>query len=449
MRTVYRHAERWLRIVPAAVLVYIVAYMDRVNIGFAMAGGMNESLHLSAVASGTAAGMFFWGYLLLQVPGGHFAEHRSPKRFLQWSIVAWAVISALTAFVRSGTELLVMRFLLGLAEGGAYPAILVLIGRWFTRAELGRANGLFMISLPLSAAISNPVSGWIVSHYSWRGLFLFEGTIAFALLLVWVPLICDDPAQAAWFRGPERQWLLSSLAAEKAAAQHSGRAGDRASYSQLLVRKDLWLMIAIYFFFTASIFGFLFWLPTILKGLTETTLTRVGWLSALPLLASAVGVYVFGALSDRSGNRRWYCAAAMIAFGVFFGAAFAVHRMALLAYGLLLVAGFFSKAMLSPFWSMPTVLFAPGVSGGARGVINGIANIGGFVGPVIVGWLTSADAAPGRAIAFMSAMAIAGGILTMLLPASTARFASPGAGKNVSTPTATGSDARLVRSRRL
>jgi MFS family permease len=420
--------------------------MDRVNIGFAMAGGMNEALHLSALSSGTAAGVFFWGYLLLQVPGGHFAEHRSPKRFIQWSIVAWALISALTAFVRSGSELLAMRFLLGVAEGGAYPAILVLIGRWFTRAELGRANGLFLISLPLSAAISNPVSAWIVSHYNWRGLFLFEGGVACVLLLVWLPLISDDPANAKWFQGPEREWLLATIAADKHAARWPTKAGNRANYAELLARKELWLMIAIYFLFTTSIFGFLFWLPTILKRLTRMSLTTVGWLTAFPLLASAAGVYVFGALSDRSGNRRWYCAAAMIAFGVCFESAVVVHRFALLSYGLLIVAGFFSKAMLSPFWSIPSVLFPRGVSGGARGVINGIANLGGFVGPVIVGWMATAGSGPESCIAFMSAVAVAGGLLTMLLPAPTARFVVVGEENLVSSAAETESGSKPVRS---
>jgi MFS family permease len=189
---------RWWRIITPAMIIYVIAYMDRVNISFAMAGGMNEALGLSMTVSGLAAGIFFWGYLVLQVPGGHIAEHGSAKKFVMWTIIAWGGISFLTGFVQNSWQLLAMRFLLGVAEGGVYPAILVVIGKWFPQKELGRANGLFLISLPLSAAVTNPISGWVVTHYSWRGLFFFEGVVSLALIFIWMPLISDCPEDAMW-----------------------------------------------------------------------------------------------------------------------------------------------------------------------------------------------------------------------------------------------------------
>ncbi len=155
---------RWWRIIPPTIIIYIIAYMDRVNIGFAMAGGMNKALGMTNAIAGLAAGMFFWGYLVLQIPGGHLAEHGSAKKFITWTIVGWGTISFLTGFVHTSWQLIIMRFLLGVAEGGVYPAVLVVIGKWFPQKELGRANGLFLISLPLSAAVTNPISGWVVTH---------------------------------------------------------------------------------------------------------------------------------------------------------------------------------------------------------------------------------------------------------------------------------------------
>ena len=214
VQTAIPHA-RWIRIIPPTIIVYIIAYMDRVNIGFAMAGGMNETLGLSLATSGFAAGVFSWGYLILQMPGGHIAEHGSAKKFVMWTIVGWGTISFLTGFVQSGWQLYIMRFLLGVAEGGVYPAMLVIVGKWFPQKELGRANALFLCSLPFSAAITNPISGWIVSHYNWRGLFFFEGVLSLALIAVWLPLVSDSPKSQVDFQRRKR-----------ISADH---AGDRAS----------------------------------------------------------------------------------------------------------------------------------------------------------------------------------------------------------------------------
>ncbi len=297
---------RWWRIIPPTIIIYIVAYMDRVNIGFAMAGGMNQALGMTKAIAGLAAGMFFWGYLVLQIPGGHLAEHGSAKKFITWTIVGWGTISFLTGFVHNSWQLIVMRFLLGVAEGGVYPAVLVVIGKWFPQKELGRANGLFLISLPLSATLTNPISGFVVSHYTWRGLFFFEGIVSLALIAVWWPLISDRPEEAKWISKEEKEYLLTTLAKEKAIAVANMQAASQVkwSYKQLFMDKNIWIMAILYVCYTSGTYGYLIWLPTLLKDLTKMSLTAVGWLSAIPLAAAVVGVYWFGALSDRKGNRR-------------------------------------------------------------------------------------------------------------------------------------------------
>jgi MFS family permease len=415
---------RWWRIIPPTIIIYIIAYMDRVNIGFAMAGGMNQALGMTKAVAGLAAGMFFWGYLVLQIPGGHLAEHGSAKKFIAWTILGWGSISFLTGFVHNSWQLLIMRFLLGVAEGGVYPAVLVVIGKWFPQKELGRANGLFLISLPLSAAVTNPISGWVVTQYSWRGLFFFEGIVSLALIAIWLPLISDRPEEAKWISAAEKEYLLTTLAKEKAIAVANMKKASEVkwSYKRLFMDKNIWIMAILYVCYTSGTYGYLIWLPTLLKDLTKMSLTNVGWLSAVPLAAAVVGVYWFGALSDRKGNRRIWCANALWGFGAAFWFATLFPKHIWLSYGLICVTGLLSKAMQSPCWSMPALVFPPGVAGGARGIINGIGNLGGFIGPVLVGWFSTKFGSMNYGIYSLAVILVIGGSVTMLMPKVTAGY---------------------------
>jgi sugar phosphate permease len=417
---------RWWRIIPPTIIIYITAYMDRMNISFAMAGGMNEQLGLSMAASGLAAGIFFWGYMVLQVPGGHIAEHGSAKKFIMWTIIAWGGLSTLTGFVQNSWQLLVMRFLLGVAEGGVYPAILVVVGKWFPKKELGRANALFLMSLPLSAVLTNPVSGWIVTHYNWRWLFFCEGAVSLLLIFIWMPLISDRPEEAKWISKEEKEYLLTTLAREKVEAQavFQAKAGVQVkwTYKELLANKNLWLMVLVYNCYTTGQYGYSLWLPTLLKKLTKMSLTNVGWMTSLPFVVALGGLYMMGALSDRKGNRRLYTSLSLLGFGVVFWLATRFPAHIWVCFGLLVLTGLFTKSMQSTFWAMPAIVFPPGVAGGSRGVINAIGNVGGFLGPVLVGWFTTRTGNMNYGIYSLVVILIFGGGVTMLLPKVTAGF---------------------------
>ena len=416
---------RWYRILPPAIIIYIIAYMDRMAIGFAMAGGMNEELGLSMTISGLSAGIFFLGYLVLQAPGGHIAEHRSAKKFIFWSIIAWGIISYLTAIVRNDWQLLLMRFLLGVAEGGVYPAILIIISKWFPSKEIGRANALFLMSLPLSSAITNPISGWIVSVGNWRSLFYLEAIISLVLIAIWWPLISDRPEEAKWLSKEEKDYLVTTLANEEAEREtlFKNRAVDTGwTYKELFTNKYIWMMTAIYLFYTTGQYGYTIWLPTLLKSLTKMSLTNVGWLTSVPFIAALGGLYLMGALSDKSSNRRIYTALSNIGFAVFFTSATLVSDYVWISYALLVVTGFFTKSIQSTFWAMPALLFAPGVSGGARGIINGFGNLGGILGPTFVGWATTMTGNMNAGIYFLVGILVLGAIITMMLPKVTAGF---------------------------
>src|SRR6267143_210099 len=238
---------RWVRILPGTVLIYVIAYMDRMNISLAMAGGINRDLHLSMTRSGLAAGVFFIGYMLLQVPAGHIAEHLSAKKYVLWSILAMGTVSLLTGFVQNGAQLIGMRFLLGVAEGGIYPALLIVVSRWFPSKEIGRANAVFLASLPLSTVLTNPISGWLVSKYDWRWMFFLEGGLSILLVLLWLPMISDRPRQAKWISLAEKNYLEETLEAERLASERHFQTQANAdwSYKRLLLDGNLWLMTLI------------------------------------------------------------------------------------------------------------------------------------------------------------------------------------------------------------
>jgi sugar phosphate permease len=415
---------RWVRILPGTVLIYVIAYMDRMNISLAMAGGINRDLHLSMTRSGLAAGVFFIGYMLLQVPAGHIAEHLSAKKYVLWSILAMGTVSILTGFVQNGAQLIGMRFLLGVAEGGIYPALLIVVSNWFPSKEIGRANAVFLASLPLSTVLTNPISGWLVSRYDWRWMFFVEGGFSCLLVLLWLPMISDRPREAKWISEEEKNYLEETLESERLASERrfQSQAGANWSYKRLLRDKNLWLMTLIVICYTTGQYGYSIWLPTLLSGLTRMSLGKVGWLSSLPFLVALGGLYVFGALSDKRRNRRLWTSVSLAGFAFSLLLATWFTRWAWFAFALLVFTGFFLKAMQSPFWAMPALLFPPGFSGGARGFINAVGNLGGFVGPLLVGWsVTLTGKMQYGSYCLVLALLAGAGISLLLPPLTTGR----------------------------
>lgn len=410
--------QRWLRIIPATIILYIVTFMDRMNVSFAMAGGMNESLGISLKTAGLAAGIFFLGYIVLQAPGGHLAEHRSAKKFVSWTIIGWGSLSILNGFVQNEWQLLTIRFLLGVAEGGVYPAILVILSNWFPAKEIGRANAMFMTSTAIAAVITNPISGWIVSSYDWHWLFIIEGFVSLALFFIWHPLIADRPETAKWLSKAERDYLVTTLAAERAEKQAQIQSAEKISYGMLFRDWNLWHLIIVFNLGMIGAYGFNIWLPTILKNITKFGMTQVGFLSVLPYLVSMVGLYVIAYFSDRTKNRRFFTALPMACFGIGLILSTLYPDNIWLSYGMLVVTGFFIKSMPSSFWTMIPMLFAPGVSGGCRGIINALGNIGGFLGPYLVGWIAATYDMKSSIYALACSL-ILGAVVTVLLPSVT------------------------------
>jgi MFS family permease len=416
-------SARWWRIIPAAILVYIFSFMDRTNISFAMAGGMNEALNMTAALSGLAAGIFFVGYVIPQIPAGHIAEHGNAKHFIGISILIWGGLSILCGMVRNPHELLIIRFLTGVAEGGVWPAMLVIISHWFPNEERGRANAFFIMNIAIASIITGPLSGWIIAHCGWRWVFIGEGALTLVLILVWYPLIANRPEEAKWLSAAERNWLIARLKAEQAGLTSGGKA--RASYGAVMTDLNLWKLVLLYFFYQIGIYGFAMWLPTLLKVLTNSGMAGIGWLSTLPYVAMIFGLYFFGRRSDASGNRRLYIALPILGFAVCFLLSTLFKADIWVSYGFLVACGFFMQSASGVFWTVPPLIFPSEVAGGVRGIINALGNLGGFIGPLAVGWLRVMFNSYDAGVYFLTVSLVAGFLITLSLPNSTTGKAAP------------------------
>jgi len=372
--------QRWLRILSVSFVMYTIAYIDRTNVSMALPA-MSAELHMDPRQAGDAVGLFFWGYLLLQMPAAYLAQHWSAKRTVSILLVAWGLCSIATGLVHTLTQFRLMRLVLGLAEGGVWPAVLVLVAHWFPRAERARANAYWMLCLPLSVVISSPLSGWLLTHWNWRVLLIVEGALPFLWLLVWLMSIDDLPEQAKWISAEERQYLEKTLADEATDIQPQ----ERVSYLAALLSPQILILTTIYFLRNFGSYGSLFWLPTALgkaKKLSDLTLGNV---ITIPYVLAAILMVAAAKSSDRTGERRAHMSLTLIVSGASFLGALATQRFAFLSFSLISLAVAAVYASLGPFWALPTETLPRKVVATAMGLINAIGNLGGYFGPVVVG----------------------------------------------------------------
>lgn len=377
---------RWWRVVAPILIACIISFMDRVNISFALPGGMEADLAITSQMAGLTSGIFFIGYLFLQIPGGRAAVNGSGKRFIAWSLIAWAVVSIATGFVTNHYQVLVLRFVLGVAEGGMLPVVLTMISNWFPEREIGRANAFVMMFAPIGGMVTAPISGAIIQGLDWRWLFIIEGLLSIVVLAVWWVLISDRPQEARWLPAAEREYLLAELESDKQ-ARSLKQPVSKAPLRDVFRNSGLMKLVALNFFYQTGDYGYTLWLPTILKNLTGANMAGVGLLAILPFVATIIGIYVISTLSDKTGKRRLWVMISLLCFAAALLASVVLRHNIVAAYIALVVCGFFLKAATSPFWSIPGRIASPEVAGGARGVINGLGNLGGFCGPWLVGMM--------------------------------------------------------------
>lgn len=374
--------KRWFRIVFVALVMYTISFIDRTNVSLALPV-MSRDLHMDPAQAGSATGIFFWGYMVLQIPAGYIAARWSAKWLVSVLLVVWGACAAGTGLVRTGHEFAWMRFALGLAEGGVAPAALVLLTRWFSRAERARANAYWFLCLPVALVVSSPLSGWILSRWNWRVLLTTEGALPFLWLLVWLT-VSDHPRQARWLSTADGDSIEQTLARE--AAELSPVRPE--PYLQTFFRPQIALLVAVYFLLNCGAYGFLFWLPSAIGSARQLSGERVGLLFALPFVVAAIAMVLNARHSDRRRERPAHAAAALAVGGVSLAAAvLASGHSSLLSFAFLCLVGAGPWAALGPFWAIPAETLPPSVVGSAIGLVNGFGNLGGYAGPLLVGYL--------------------------------------------------------------
>jgi MFS family permease len=403
---------RWVRLIPVAILVYVISFMDRTNIGFALSG-LNHDLHLDAAQEGLAAGIFFIGYLTLQIPGGHLAEHWSAKRFVGTMILVWGVFAVLCGFVETFWQLLLVRFLLGVAEAGIWPAILVLISHWFPAAERARAYGLWIMNIAISSIITAPLSGWILTFGDWRWLFWIEGAFPFVIAApLWWWLVADHPREARWCSAEERDYVERSLAADR--AEEPGR---HRGLRDVLASGAVWRLTAIYFLIQIGFYGLNIWLPHVVETITGGASWEVGLVTAIPYVVAMAGLWFNAQAADRTGRYSTHVFLSMLigavtlVVSVWVGTSIPVLAIALIS---LAMGG--ALAYDGPFWAAASRAMPVVLAGAAMGFINALGNLGGFVGPYVGGWLQ--DLAGGSFLStsfFLGACLLAAGLVALTL----------------------------------
>ncbi|WP_147199920.1 MFS transporter [Pantoea sp. MBD-2R] len=405
---------RWLRVIAPILITCIISFMDRVNISFALPGGMEKDLAITSQMAGVASGIFFIGYLFLQVPGGRIAVNGSGKRFIAWSLAAWMVVSIATGFVTNHWQLLALRFVLGVSEGGMLPVVLTMVSNWFPEKELGRANAFVMMFAPLGGMFTAPISGTIINMFDWRWLFIIEGVLSAFVLLVWWIAISDRPEEARWLPARERDYLLTELKRDREERAKKTPPG-KASLKEVFRSKGLMKLVLLNFFYQTGDYGYTLWLPSILKNLTGANMAGVGVLAILPFVATIAGIYLISWLSDRTGKRRFWVMVSLFCFAASLLASVGLNQHIVASYIALVFSGFFLKAATSPFWTIPGRIASAELAGSARGVINGLGNLGGFCGPYLVGIMTYVYG-QGAAVCALAASLIIAGVLAATLP---------------------------------
>ncbi len=410
-----KHVAR--RLLPILFLLYVANYLDRTNIAYAKLG-MKGDLGLSDSAFGTASGIFFIGYIALQIPGALLAERWSARRLLAFTLIGWGGLTILTGIVRTPLELCGARFLLGAAEAGFFPAVIVYLSHWFIPRDRGKAIARFMCAIPIAYMLGGPIAGTILGlHWcglsGWRWLFLFEGVPAVILGIVAFFALPDWPNQAKWLRADERDWLVDALADERKSKPH---VAHMTIWQALSHPPVLILTIGLFFCYSGG-YAFSFWMPTMLQRLTHWTDPRqIGWVGAIPFVAGFFGMLLFGWNSDRMHERRWHFAIPQLTAALGLIAWLVLpHSDALLLIAFTLV-GFGTNAYFPSFWALPSTLLSSGAAAAAIGFINCLASIGGLVGPKIIGELSQRTGSFHSGFIFMAACWVIGVVLVLLCP---------------------------------
>lgn len=377
------------RLIPLLFICYIIAYVDRINVGFAKLQlrevlGVDESIFGSVY--GLGAGLFFIGYFLFEVPSNLILQRVGARIWIARIMIVWGIVSSTMMFIGSTTAFYFVRFLLGVAEAGFYPGVILYLTYWFPDKERAHTVALFATGTVIAGIVGSPLSGAILELHGigglegWQWLFFLEGIPAVIMGLVVIFVLPDRPRNARWLSSAEKAWIQARL--DEETLQSRGMAHFRLSEAFMSGR--IWLLCFIYFLLTVGIYGYEMWLPSIIKEFSGLSYSIVGLINAIPYLIAVVVMLLIGYHSDKTGERRWHVAVAAFSAAVGFGFSAWLHNpyFAMVA---LMVALVGLKSSMGPFWALSTTFLSGTAAAGGIALINSVGNLGGFVGPTLVG----------------------------------------------------------------
>ena len=404
------------RLLPLLLICYLVAYLDRVNVGFAKLQ-MASALNLSDAVYGLGAGIFFLGYFLFEVPSNLILHRVGARVWIARIMVSWGVVSALTMFVTTPAMFYAMRFLLGLAEAGFFPGIILYLTYWYPAHRRGRMTTWFMTAVALSGVVGGPVSGYILKSFDgahgwqgWQWLFLLEGLPSIVAGVVVFFVLDDRIANANWLSTEEKQLLQRNIGAEDAGK-------EELPLGAVLASGRVWLMSFIYLSFVMGLYGVSFWLPTIIKATGVKDAFQIGLLSAIPFAAAVVAMILVARSADKRRERRWHVALPGLAgaLGLVLSVTWAHNTTLALAALTLATAGIITSLPL--FWSLPTAFLAGAGAAAGIAMVNSIGNLAGFLSPYAVGWLKQVTGANDSGMYMLAAFMVLGAALALSVPA--------------------------------
>ncbi|TDS09765.1 MFS transporter [Sphingobacterium paludis] len=403
-------AKRWYRLLPVAFVTYSLAYLDRANFGFAAAGGMAEDIGITPALSSLLSSLFFLGYFFFQIPGAYYAAKQRAKKLIFWSLILWGGLAAATGMVNDAYSLIAIRFLLGVVESAVMPAMLILLSNWFTQRERSRANTFLILGNPATVLWMSVASGYLIDSLGWRWMFIIQGLPGVIWAFCWWKLVDEKPNDANWLNADEKSDLEVALQEEQKAIK------PVTNYAQAFRSRSVILLCAQYLLWNVGVYGFVMWLPSIIKSAPNMNIVTTGWLAAVPYVFAIAGMLIASFYADKASSRKSFIWPFLLIAALAFFLSYVVGSSNFwMSYILLSIAGAAMYTPYGPFFALVTEVLPRNVSGGAIGLINSMGALGSFGGAYLVGILNAYTQGFGSAYLFMSLSLVAATVLTLLI----------------------------------
>ncbi len=404
------HRRRWLILMPAVFVTYSLAYLDRANYGFGAAAGLAQTLHISGSRSAVLGSLFFLGYFIFQIPGAMYARRSSASRLIFIALIVWGSLAALTGVIQNFWLLALDRFMLGIAESLIMPAALLLLTNWFTRKERSRANTFLILGNPVTILWMSAITGYLIQSYGWQKTFIIEGIPSVLWAFVWLALVRDKPSQAKWISHETSTHIILQLEREQRELP------PVANLRRALFRPDVILFCALYFCWSLGIYGFVLWLPTIIRQGSSSGIQATGLLSSVPYLLGVITMIITAYISDkteRRGSLVW--PSLLFAGAALFGSFLLADHSFWLAYVGLILAGGGLYAPYGPFFAMIPEIVPSNVAAGVMAAVNSAGALGGFFGTWLVGELQARTGSSRAGFLLMSLSVMLSGLLMLCI----------------------------------